>query len=81
MELDKDLKARQEARDFAKQAQIAQKELAAMSQDRLDAIVESVANAFYSSALELAELAVRETGFGNVTDKITKNGKNLQYLA
>ena len=73
MELDKDLKARQEARQLIKTAAVAQKKLAAMSQSQLDAIVESVAKAFYTSALELAELAVRETGFGNVEDKITKN--------
>ena len=73
MELDKDLKARQEARDMAKAAEVAQKNLAAMSQSQLDAIVEAVAKAFFNAALELAELAVRETGFGNVEDKITKN--------
>jgi len=73
MELDKDLQARQEARCLAKQAEQAQKILANMTQCQLDAIVEAVARAFHASALELAELAVRETGFGNVEDKITKN--------
>ena len=73
MELDKDLQARQEARQLARQAEIAQKTLAQMDQQKLDAIVEAVYKAFYESALELAELAVRETGFGNVEDKITKN--------
>ncbi len=73
MELDKDLKARQEARDFAKQALTAQKALAQMSQEALDAITENIAKTFSAAALELAELAVRETGFGNVEDKITKN--------
>ena len=73
MELDKDLKARQEARDLAKQAAQAAKALANMPQERLDAICEKVAKTFYDSALELAELAVRETGFGNVEDKIIKN--------
>lgn len=73
MELDKDLKARQEARHLAKQAEVAQKKLAAMSQQQLDDIVEAVAKAFHDAALELAELAVRETGFGNVEDKIVKN--------
>ncbi len=73
MELDKDLKARQEARCMIKNAEAAQKRLAGMTQSQLDAIVEAVANAFYNAALELAELAVRETGFGNVEDKITKN--------
>ena len=73
MELDKDLRARQEARELVKAAETAQKALAAMSQCQLDAIVEAVAKAFYDSALELAELAVRETGFGNAEDKIVKN--------
>ena len=73
MELDKDLQARQEARVLAKRAEEAQKKLAQMPQEKLDAIVENIAKAFYNKALELAELAVRETGFGNVEDKITKN--------
>ncbi len=73
MELDKDLQARQEAREMAKQAAQAQRILADMPQEKLDAIVENVAKVFSGAALELAELAVRETGFGNVEDKITKN--------
>ena len=73
MELDKDLQARQEARCFVKQAAQAQRQLASMSQEQLDAICHSIAQAFGAAALELAELAVRETGFGNVEDKITKN--------
>ena len=73
MELDKDLQARQQARDLARQAEQAQKSLAQMPQEKLNAIVQAVADAFSKAAPELAELAVRETGFGNVADKITKN--------
>ena len=73
VELDKDLKARQEARMLAKQAEEAQKKLADFSQSQLDAIVAAVAKAFEGAASELAHLAVQETGFGNVEDKITKN--------
>lgn len=73
MELDKDLQARQEARCLAQKAEDAQKVLSVMPQEKLDAIVEAVAKAFAAAALELAELAVRETGFGNVEDKIAKN--------
>ena len=73
MELDKDLQARQMARDLVRQAEHAQKLLAQMPQKALDAIVQAVAKAFASAAAELAEMAVRETGFGNVADKITKN--------
>ena len=73
MELDKDLQARQEARNLAAAAEQAQKQLSRMSQSQIDTIVEAIARRFHASALELAELAVRETGFGNVEDKITKN--------
>ena len=73
MELDKDLRSRQEARELAKQAQAAQKALAGFSQEKLDAIVEAIARAFYLEAGALAELAVKETGFGNRADKETKN--------
>ncbi len=73
MELDKDLMARQEARAAAKAAKEAQHVLADMSQEQLDKIVEAIAKAFSREAAMLADMAVRETGFGNVEDKITKN--------
>ena len=71
--MDKDLQARQEARTLAKQAEGAQKELFFFPQEKLDAIVRAVAKAFSTAAAELAQMAVEETGFGNVADKITKN--------
>ncbi len=73
MEFDKDLLARQEARDLLTQAEQAQKELAEFPQEKLDAIVEAIGQAIYDAASELADLAVRETGFGNVEDKTVKN--------
>jgi len=73
MELDKDLSARQEARTAAKAAAEAQRVLGGFSQEKLDAIVEAVAKAFSAQSAALAEMAVRETGFGNIEDKIRKN--------
>ena len=73
MELDKDLMARQEARAAAKAAKEAQHVLADRNQEQLDTIVEAIARAFSREAAMLADLAVRETGFGNVEDKIIKN--------
>ena len=73
MEYDKDLRARQEARDLAKAAEVARKLLLRMDQRQLDAIVEAIARAFSKEAPMLAQMAVEETGFGNVEDKITKN--------
>lgn len=73
MELDKDLQARQEARVLANIAKKAQLRLREFTQAQLDAICEAVAKAFWDASVELAELAVRETGFGNAEDKVTKN--------
>ena len=73
MEFDKDLQARQEARILTKQAKTAQRQLATMSQSQLDKIVEAIADAFSKASVELADMAVRETGFGNVEDKTVKN--------
>ena len=73
MQLDKDLQAKQEARDLAKQAEMAQRELFFFPQEKLDAITEAVAKAFEAASAELAQMAVEETGFGNVNDKIIKN--------
>ena len=73
MESDKDLRARQDARILAKQAFEAQKQLRRMPQEKLDAIVEAIAAAFAKEAEMLAQMAVEETGFGNVKDKIRKN--------
>ena len=71
--MDKDLQARQEARDFAAQADAAQQVLFGFPQETLDAITRAVADAFAAAGEELAVMAVEETGFGNVSDKITKN--------
>ena len=73
MEFDKDLAARQEARTLCIQAKNAAKQLRRMTQAQLDTIVEAMAKAFAGSAAELAELAVKETGFGNAVDKTVKN--------
>jgi len=71
--MDKDLQAKQEARDLAKQAEQAQRELYGFDQEKLDAITGAMAKSFEAAAAELAQMAVEETGFGNVEDKITKN--------
>ena len=73
MELDKDLKARQEARTLVRAAHEAQTLLMRMDQAQLDKIVKAIADAFYKHSGELADMAVRETGFGNTEDKTRKN--------
>ena len=73
MNLDKDLAARQEARLLCRQAETAAQQLRRMPQSQLNTITQAIAAAFSHAAEELAQLAVQETGFGNVGDKTEKN--------
>lgn len=73
MEFDKDLAARQQARELARQAEQAQNKLSEFTQAQLDKIVEAMAAGFSREAVTLAEEAVQETGFGNIRDKTAKN--------
>ena len=73
MEYDKDLAARQEAREICRNALAAQKILAEFPQEKLDAIVAAAAQAFEAGAEELGRMACEETGFGNAHDKAVKN--------
>src|SRR6266705_847863 len=70
---DRDLASIAEARALARRAKQAWLELAELSQERIDAIVDAMAAAATSHAEALARLAVEETGYGVVEDKIQKN--------
>jgi len=70
---DKDLASIAEARALARRAKVAQATLAEFSQDQIDRIVEAMAAAAAPQAEALARLAVEETSFGVVRDKIQKN--------
>jgi acetaldehyde dehydrogenase (acetylating) len=70
---DKDLTSLAEARALARAAKKAQPLLAELSQEQIDAIVGAMAEAVTPHAEALARLAVEETGFGVVDDKIQKN--------
>src|SRR5438105_14808929 len=70
---DRDLASIAEARALARQAKQAWLELAEFSQERIDAIVDAMAAAATSQAEAFARLAVEETGYGVVEDKIQKN--------
>src|SRR3954465_14849548 len=70
---DRDLTSIAEARALAKRAKQAWLELAELSQDKIDAIVDAMAAAATPCAELFARLAVEETGFGVVEDKIQKN--------
>lgn len=70
---DKDLASVSEARVLARAARQAQTLLAELSQEQIDAIVTAMAEAVTPHADALARLAVEETGYGVVADKVQKN--------
>ena len=70
---DKDLLSVQEVRDLVEKAKKAQQEFALKSQEEVDAIVKSVAEAGVRNAKRLAKMAHEETGFGIEADKVIKN--------
>jgi acetaldehyde dehydrogenase (acetylating) len=72
-ERDRDLESIHEARVLGRAAIAAQQQLEAFSQEQIDAIVEAMAAAGREHSARLAEMAHRETGFGNIPDKIRKN--------
>lgn len=70
---DKDLTSIAEARNLARRAKQAQQILGELSQEKIDAIIDAMAAAATEHAEALARLAVEETGYGVVADKVQKN--------
>ena len=71
--VDRDLTSIAEARALAQRAKKAWLELAEFSQEKIDAIVDAMAAAATPQAEAFARMAVEETGYGVVADKIQKN--------
>ena len=70
---DKDLVSIQEVRTKVEKAWAAWQKYRNYTQEQVDAIVERMAAAGRANARCLAEMAVEETGYGNVESKIVKN--------
>lgn len=70
---DRDLASIAEARMLARAARQAQSVLAELTQEQIDSIVTAMADAVTPQAEALARLAVEETGYGVVADKVQKN--------
>ncbi len=71
--MDPDLQAIQEARRLVERAAEAQKVLEQFTQEQIDAVVAACAEAARQNAEALARMAVEETTYGNVKDKLEKN--------
>ena len=73
MEFDKDLRSIQEARDLAALGDEAAKVLEKYDEEQIDKIIRNMVKTAEEHAFELAQMAVEETGFGVVNDKMYKN--------
>src|SRR5437868_10586949 len=73
LQSDRDLASIAEARAPARRAKQAWGELAGFSQEKIAATVDAIAAAATPQAEAFARLAVEETGYGVVDDKIQKN--------
>jgi acetaldehyde dehydrogenase / alcohol dehydrogenase len=69
-----------EVDEIVKQAGIAAKAFRRLNQEETDCIVTAMVVAALEAAEELAELAVKETGFGVFEDKVVKNYAATEFL-
>lgn len=65
---------------YIQRARRAQSEFEKMSQEQVDEAVKAVGKVVYDNAEYLAEIAVEETGMGNVPDKIAKNKQKAKII-
>ena len=72
-EFDFDLRSVQAARDLCRKGSIAANQIKNYSYEQIDRIIFAVMEAAERNAKMLAEMAVEETGFGLVEDKLYKN--------
>ena len=70
---DRDLTSIAQARALARRAKEAWLQLAELGQEQIDAIVGAMSSAVTAQVEPLAQLAVEETGYGVVADKVQKN--------
>ncbi len=77
---DKDLRSIQEVRSKVAAAHKAFQAFSGATQEQVDSIVASMAQAARENSERLARMAVEETKYGNVRDKIAKNLLNCDLL-
>ena len=78
--LDRDVQSIQEARILARQGKVAAKQFASYTEEQVDRILRSMVKKALDNAIVLAQMAVEETGFGKVQDKVVKNYMGAQMV-
>ena len=77
--LDKDVRSIQEARVLARQGKVAADQFANYTEEQVDRILRNMVKKALDNAVLLAKMAVEETGFGKVEDKVFKNYLGAQF--
>ena len=80
MTLDYDLSSIQQARDLVRKAKEAQEIFCGYGEEKIEKILLAMVRAAEANAEHLARLAVNETKFGVVADKVTKNKFASTYV-
>ena len=70
---DKDSRSVAEARELIERAHNASLEYQHFTQEQVDRVIDAMAAAATAAAEKVARLAVEETGYGVVVDKVQKN--------
>ncbi len=70
---DYDLRSIQAVRDLARLGKTASEQIAEYTEEQIDKILRNMVKAAKENAVQLAKMAVEETGFGKVADKTYKN--------
>ena len=73
-------KAAEELDKMIERVVAAQKEYASFTQEQVDRIFHHAAAAAVAHRIDLARMAVRETGMGLMEDKVTKNHFAAEYI-
>lgn len=78
--LDRDVQSIQEARILARQGKVAAQAFAQYTEEQVDRILRNMVKKAIDNAIVLAKMAVEETGFGKVEDKVFKNYLAAQFV-
>ena len=77
---EEELKVKQMIDELVEKAKIASKEYLKLDQETIDRVVKAMSMAGLEHHMELAKMAVEETGRGIYEDKITKNMFATEYV-
>ena len=78
--LDKDVQSIQEARILARRGKVAADELRNFTEEQIDRILRNMVKRALDNVVVLSKMAVEETGFGKVEDKVFKNYLACQFV-